>query len=362
MCENGCAAVRYRTLRDILRRPVDDPELAAAFRAVKAYRPALNLALAQDPDGTWSGRLHTGDSHADPRSMTEVQFPRLIEYGWGRESEAVQRTAAFLRRLLSREGAADADYHDLASYMKGTRRRRYMVSFARCIAAGLLAHAGYGDDPAVVTVGRELLEAAYRFVSGPTAMAPVRGDPPRVVEAAYDPVLGYPVIPDLYLLQLFAYCPSLNAGEGRHHLDAVVDYVLGPVYDNLEERIGYVSLEGRPFVKGWKVHLPSPDELAGMGRWNYGLIVLEMFARIAPLARRPRLAAYLEWLRQWLRPEGLYDVPAGALAVKSSGPFAERVQLAPDWRTWETRVSDVTFRVLLIETIVTRFSGKPYPR
>jgi len=360
LCEHGSAPVRYRTLRDILHRPADDPELAAAARAVAEYQPALDVAAAQDRDGTWAGRLHTADSRLGIHLTTEIQLPRLSEYGWGPESAAVRRTAVFLRRLLPRQGSASADYRDLAPYMRGTRRRRYIVNFARAIAAGLLAHAGYSDDPAVIATARDLLDATYRFVTGPAAAAPVRGDPPVVVEAAFDHQLGYPAIPDLYLLQLFAYCPALSQGDGRQRIKAVVDYVLGPAYDALDERIGYVALEDHPFVKGWKIVLPPPHELTRTGRWGYGLIVLEMFARLTPLVRHKRLAAYLDWLQQWRRPDGLYDAPAAAFSAAASGHVATRVRLSPDWRRAEHRIADITFRVRLIEALAANDPGLRY--
>lgn len=354
LLENGSPPVRYRTLRDILRREPADPELTAAARALDDYQPAAAVICAQSADGTWAGRLHTADSRAGARQTTEIQFPRLAEFGLGPGCPAVRRTAAFLGRLLPAAGASDEDLRDLASYATGPRRRRYIASFARSIAAGLLAHAGFGDQPEVVAAARDLLGAAYRFVTGPAAAAPVRGDPPLVVAGAYDEELGYPAIPDLYLLQLFAFCPALARGADRARLEAVVDYALGETYAALDQRIGLVALEGRPFVKGWKIELWPPGDLARAGRWNYGLAALELFARLTPLARHGRLAGYREWLEQWHRGDGLYDPPAAAVAVTAGGPLAERLRLSPDWRRRDRRLCDLTFRVLLIDTLERR--------
>lgn len=408
LVRRGSPPVRYRTLRDLLGRPAGDPDLEAARREALSYGPARDAASRQLEDGTWSGRLHTGDSRAGLRVTTEVQFPRLVEYGWSLgDGGVMDRTASRLAAILGEVDAAA--FLDLSRYMTGPRRSNYVRWFGRSIAAGLLAHAGaVGSDGAtaaasdgaaggglapkslgdlaakVFGVAEALLDAAYRFVTGPAAANPVEvrrgGGLPLVRPEAYDAETGYPAIPDLYLLQLFAYTqsltrmlvpaasPAVSAAAGTttapatgpataptvdearaRKLSAVLGYIFGPAYAALDPGIGLVSLgEGRPFVKGWKIRLPGPEELAARGEWAYGLCVLEWFARLGAAAEYPATRAWLEWLDHHQDPErpGVYDLPAEVF--KPGGLYAERIRLAPEWRSPDQRRADVTFRVQLV--------------
>lgn len=47
-------AVRHLALRDLLRRPADDPELTAAREAATGAHPIADILAAQDPEGWWA--------------------------------------------------------------------------------------------------------------------------------------------------------------------------------------------------------------------------------------------------------------------------------------------------------------------
>ncbi|MDQ7793492.1 MAG: hypothetical protein RDU89_03640 [bacterium] len=246
---------------------------------------------------------------------------------------------------LLRDGAAG--YYDLAAYMRGRRRTRYIIWFCRSIAASLLAHAGLGGQEPVAAVARALLAASYRFVTGPAAAEPVLGSPPVIRPEAYDEELGYPAIPDLYLLELFAYSPAARSDP---RLLPVLDYVFGPDYLRLGQGIGLIALEGKSFVKGWKITLPQPDTMLCRGMWAYGLTVLELMARLGAAGRYPATTGWLRWLAERQVRPGIYDLPASACS--RHGPFAERVRLAPDWRKPDSRMADITFRLQLIRRLM----------
>ncbi len=362
LVEGGSPPVRYRTLRDILGRPPRDPELLAAGQAVAGYRPAVVTAALQSEDGTWGGRIHSSDSRAATRSgardrlygmirgqpiTSEVALARLVEYGWGPGMAAVDLTAGLFSRLLG--DAAPGDYHELAASMTTPRRTSYLKWFTRSLAAARLAHAGF-VTPEVVSVATRLLGAAYRFVTGPVATDPVvsgaRGaGPPRLRPGTWDEELGYVAIPDLYLLELFAFVPDLSRnGSEAAKLQTVLDYVASDDYAHLDSSLGLVPPgESRQLVKGWKILLPGPEELTPRGMWSYALIVLEWLARLGATGRFKAATGWLEWLDtgQWGGKKGsLFS--AGAL-------FAERVRLAPDWRSRQSRESDVSFRLALID-------------
>jgi len=353
----GSAPVRYRTLRDILAVQPDDPELLEARREVLVYPPALEVAGEQKGDGSWGGRLHTGDSRVGVRRTTEIQFPRLVEYGWGPQDPPVQRTA---RLLLDNLMSLDPGYLELIAYARGPKTRRYVKWFGASIAAGLLAHAGLGTHPAVTDVAESLLVAAYRYVSSPAAEDPVGGEPPVIRPEAYDAELGYPALPDLYMLQLWAHCPAITGHPTNHRrLRCILDYVLSPAYTRLDQRLGFVDLgEGRPFVKGWKILLPDAAELSARRMWAYGLVVLEFFALLGAVQRYPVLSSWLEWLlaREDPKQRGTYELPGGWLS--RNGHFAERVRLASNWRTPPRRVSDLTFRIARVLDLVEGGRGR----
>jgi hypothetical protein len=53
LLEPDSPSVRYFTLRDLLDRPEDDPEVAMARAGIMTLPPASDILAAQRTDGSW---------------------------------------------------------------------------------------------------------------------------------------------------------------------------------------------------------------------------------------------------------------------------------------------------------------------
>ena len=100
--------VRYRLLRDVLKRPPDDAELAAAHEALLESRWVKELAEAQWQDGSW-GRMHTRDYGAKQKiPTTEIGVWRAVELGLDGSHPVLAHAERYLAGVLSgRDEACD---------------------------------------------------------------------------------------------------------------------------------------------------------------------------------------------------------------------------------------------------------------
>lgn len=85
--------VRYLTLRDVLDRPADDPEVAAAQRAVMVSGPVPTILDAQASDGYW---VKPGGGYSPKYRATVWQLIFLAELGADPADERVRRGCEYV--------------------------------------------------------------------------------------------------------------------------------------------------------------------------------------------------------------------------------------------------------------------------
>ena len=106
LLQHASAPIQYRCATEIARLPLRDPVHFAVLPY--SHLPALELALMQQPDGTWGGSMLGVPS---PRAEhfqgvgTISAVRRLLEYGWDRESPPLIQARRILFRLLAEEVA-----------------------------------------------------------------------------------------------------------------------------------------------------------------------------------------------------------------------------------------------------------------
>jgi hypothetical protein len=140
LLENGSAPLRFRTLTELLGRPLEDPDVQKAHEETLAHAPALLIQRRQRKDGTWGGRIHAGD----PRRFqpcTENMLIKLFELGWGRDTKPVKAAAKMLRGLMATKKEIKL-YEFAAASKADAKRERYYRWFVRTVALGLLVRAG----------------------------------------------------------------------------------------------------------------------------------------------------------------------------------------------------------------------------
>ena len=93
-------AVEYRLLRNVLRRPANDPELAAARRVLNSSRWVQLLAAEQHEDGGWGRFLSYDDLAKQKITSTEAGVERAVALGLGPEHPILRRAANYIVRIL----------------------------------------------------------------------------------------------------------------------------------------------------------------------------------------------------------------------------------------------------------------------
>jgi hypothetical protein len=345
LLENGCAALRYRVLTELLDRPREDPDVQQARQDTLAYPPALRLQRLQRKDGTWGGRIHAGDPKKFQSSLENLLF-KLFEYGWHRETRPVQTAAKTLRQQLTSK--KDLKLFEFTKVVKADERReRYYRWFVRILSLGLLVRAGYLDEKCRAGI-LELLEAASGFVDDPVSRAPTEeigaSHPLIRYEAWRD---GYPFLPDFYIAHAFAHSPWLLDGEmAKMRLKKIFDYVLSPTYQQLAPDLGLVRTAKGSFPKGYGLRLQPIEAYVKKKNFDELLVNLELFARLGLINRYPLLMSHLEWLQSQQTKEGRWSLSTRLLADTSRWTNLLRVE--KDWRSPARKEADMTFRVLLI--------------
>jgi hypothetical protein len=88
LLEPGDPVVRWWTLRDLLDRPPDDPELEAARAAIPAGEPARTILEAQQPGGAWAPLRHL---YSPKHTATHWQLDLLADFGFTAADAPVRR-------------------------------------------------------------------------------------------------------------------------------------------------------------------------------------------------------------------------------------------------------------------------------
>ena len=345
LLENAAAPIRFRVLTELMGRGRDDPEVQKARQETLAYPPALKLQRTQRKDGTWGGHVHAGQPRKYQPSI-ENGLHRLYEFGWNRESKPVKQAAKSLRTFMTQK--KDLKFFEFAKVVKADEsRNRYYRWFLRILALELLVRAGYFDDRNRMAV-LELLDMTAGFVDNPLSRQPVEeigASLPLIRGAAWR--RGYPFMPDLYAMRVFAHSPWLLEGEmAKMRMKKIFDYVLSPVYQELAPDLGLVRTAKGSFAKSNGIRIRPLDHYQGKGNLDELLVLLELFARLGLINRYPSLMALLDWLQSQQSKDGKWNLPTKL--INESSRWTNLLRIEKDWRSPTRKEADLTFRMLLI--------------
>ncbi|MCI0584507.1 MAG: nitrogen fixation protein NifH [Chloroflexi bacterium] len=93
LLEPVAPAVRHLALRDLLDRPVDDPEVAGARRAAMRADPIAAILAAQHPDGSWE---KPGAGYATKYRGTVWQLIFLDQLGADGRDDRIRRACVYV--------------------------------------------------------------------------------------------------------------------------------------------------------------------------------------------------------------------------------------------------------------------------
>lgn len=345
LLENACPPIRYRVLTELLELGRDDQDVQKARQDMMTYGVAAKLEKTQRKDGTWGGKIHGGDPRKYQASL-ETVMARLFEFGWNRDMKAVRNGSKTLRQYMTQK--KDLKFFEFAKLVKADEKReRYYRWFLRILALGHLIRAGYLDEKNRQGV-LELLDKTAGFVDSPVSRDPVEeigASLPLIRREAWRE--GYPFLPDMYSVTVFAHSPWLLDGElAKMRLKKVFDYVLSPGYQELAPDLGLVRTSKGSFPKAYGVVVLPPEHYQKKGNLDELLVYLELFARLGLINRYPVMMALMEWLMSQQTKDGRWSLPTKLF--NDSSRWSTIMRIEKDWRSPARKEADMTFRMLLI--------------
>src|ERR1700722_7362778 len=107
LLDHSAPPLQYRAMTEVAR--LADPAVEPLATIPMTYKPAVSLAMAQAPDGSWgttmlgvpTGKGDKSDPFEGVGTINAVR--RLLEYGWDKESPPIVRVRRLLFRLLAED-------------------------------------------------------------------------------------------------------------------------------------------------------------------------------------------------------------------------------------------------------------------
>lgn len=342
LLDHAAAPIKYRALTEVadLRS-----EITNGAWLPYGFAPAIELMLAQSPDGTWNDALMKTSSHGVEGVGTIPAIRRLLEYGWDKNSPPLLLSRRVLFRLLA-EDDDPAYLFELAP--KGGKpdedHARFYRQLIREAAAATLAQAGYEDDPRLRGAARRILDRTSEFLSSPLAEKPwVRVGNKQVLAAEAAP-------PSIYTLHMLAHLPLVRT-ENYAVVDALYNWMSHPL-----PRQEPVQLVGQKLVD--VQHLVLGDQLMHRNALDEdvpeGMAWLELVARLGFLRRQENWSKLFERLLDDRDRSGVWHPHKGMVQPQSRNPYAWPSYPLESPSAGEERWTDFTFRLGLIA----RLSGR----
>ncbi len=308
LLEHGGPAIRYRTLTELCRG-------ASQEDIARAAEELCASPLVQ----TWLARFQRDDRfdklHGSAPTTFENVIGKLAQLGCRAGMPALDAATAYFRRWLAEECPEGWSWRP----------------FQQKLVGGLLAAAGYGQDPVVRRYLKRRLENLYAFTSRKdwdlyVDRSQYKSIPKGFKDAPLvNPALHpngdqlFPLIYDLHALA--RYPDSLREADTQTKIDSVVDYVLDPRYQALSDGYGLMQAEPRHYYAiGWSVHLdgyPRPDALPKRPYLFVQRVVL--MAHFCTARAHPWFQASLAHLEGFRTPRGTYLFPRAYLPELSVG-------------------------------------------
>ncbi|MBN2227269.1 MAG: hypothetical protein JW763_07870, partial [candidate division Zixibacteria bacterium] len=100
LADNPDPVVRFRTLRDLLQRTPDDPELQTAGRDLAKSANVRLLLEEQEADGSW-GRFHSQNIKIKRNiPTTELGVMRALALGLDRQQKPLKKAVKYIVSVL----------------------------------------------------------------------------------------------------------------------------------------------------------------------------------------------------------------------------------------------------------------------
>jgi hypothetical protein len=342
--DHASAPIKFRAIIEVAKLTTPIPEQVASLPFT--HRPALTLALMQQPDGTWGRAMLTVPS---PRAEnfdgvgTIGAVRRLLEYGWDRDTPPLMHARRVLFRMLAED--EDPDYlFEFGGKSADEDMSRRARGIMREAAAAALAQAGYEGDPRLRGAARRIVARTAAYLRSPLSQKPfIRVGNQHVLAGEAAP-------PSIYTLLMLAYMPLFR---NEHH-DA-----MAILYHHLSQplpRQEAIQLCGKKVVA--QPHLVLGDELANRNIADADVVFavtwLELMARLGFLRRNDNWGRLYDRFLDDRDEQGVWHPHKGMSAPRSSNPFLWAMYPLEDHMSGDERWTDVTFRLGLIGRLLGR--------
>jgi hypothetical protein len=341
MLEHASPALQFRSIRDVAR--VNVP---ASGVLPLAHRPALELAAAQQLDGTWSGSMLTLPSKAGKLDGvgTIHAVRRLLEYGWDKDTPPLLHARRVLFRLLAEDEDPSYLFELASDHAADAGLARRGRAILREAAAATLAQAGYDGDPRLRGAAKRILARISTWLRSPGAAKPfVRIGNQHVLPQDAAP-------PSMWALIMLAHMPLFRT---EHHDDVEVIYrwISQP-----QPRQESVQLCGKSIVPQPQLVLgdPLPHRNAADADVPGAMHWLELMARLGFLKRNENWCKLFDRFLEDRNAHGVWHPHKGGEVAASESPYAWAMYPLEGEQAGEHRWSDLTLRLGLIA----RFAGR----
>jgi hypothetical protein len=342
--ENASAAIRWRTVRDILPPGgAAEADRLALQNEVLASRAVAQCLKKQKASGLWGDNilgLAPSKSLGIKDIGTIVQYRHLLELGVGSDQRAFRLADRVLFRLLSR----DEDPELAFEYRKQAKADPEFAAWIRGVmreaTTAALAQSGQIEDPRVRGAAHRIATDVSAFLRSELVDKPlVRKGSRTVLHPDARP-------PSLFSVAAVAYMPAVQR-ERAGYVERLGAFLAKPA-----SKRTFVIVAGKRAVKPLWHLLGDPLQADSSGHPKdlpFALYWIELLVRmsalhIAPTAQRilGRLLADCDERGIW-NPKNLRGIPT------SSSHLADfAFPLDPDPKSVESRKADVTFRLALI--------------
>jgi hypothetical protein len=348
--EHASAPIQYRASIDVARLgPVVSPE----FKYLPyAFKPALELALAQSADGVWNESMLSAPS---PRSEgfegvgTVHAVRRMLEYGWDKDSPPVYQARRILFRLLAEDDDPALLFEfapKLGAKTKPEEELRLMARQTLREAAGAaLAQAGFESDPRLRGAARRTLDRMMEFLKSPVGAKPW-------IRIGNRQVLSPDAFaPSIYALQMLAHMPLFRS-EHYEGMELLYRWLTRPLPRQEQMQVVGKKIVPVPLlVMGDRL----PHRNAVEDDVPAALAWIELMARMGFLRRNDNWSKMYERFVDDCGRDGVWHPHKGLAMPRSSNAWVWSSYPLEPSRAGDERWADMTFRIGLIA----RLSGRP---
>ncbi|MFT7616547.1 MAG: hypothetical protein ACI97A_000171 [Planctomycetota bacterium] len=359
LMEKACPPIKFRIQTEIMGLPGDDVDVAATRNETYNYKPPYSISTSQSDDGTWFTSL-AGFDHLNLNRKrgpgTLFQYRSLVEYGWGTDHPIVWRTSELLQGLMWQDPSVDLC--ELKGYCGGDPAvEAYIRRMLAQRALALLARSNFADDIGVKRKTAEVLDALDAFYQGDVHSKIYTGELIREIETDDGPqdetcaVISPDAFrPEYWIFMLFGRNPALKDDpRAKDVLRRIVDYM----FSNPIPEVEVLEVGGKVFDRFAEFSIRNLEQEDFEEKKLVGRLLqeLEFLARTGVLEDIPKAKAMLEWLMSLQDDEGV--VRAEEFIEKAGHRLDySYFPLEDNWRGKHKKFTDVTFRLLLILSIL----------